>query len=116
MVGNNSLTECFHFGVPMLALPLFVDQLNNAVRLEECGYGYKVDVFDFKPDELRNGILKVLNDHELKEKMAKASKRIQNDNGVSRACNAMVQLIKKFEKCEKSNGLNSMEYKAQTEV
>lgn len=100
----------------MLALPLFVDQLNNAVRLEECGYGYKVDVFDFKPDELRNGILKVLNDRELKEKMTKASRRIQNNNGLGIACDAMVQIIKKLEKCEKSIGLDAPREAFKTEV
>ena len=115
-VGNNSLTECFHYGVPILALPLFVDQLNNAVRLEERAYGYKVDVFDFKPDELRNGILKVLNDRELKEKMTRASRRMQNNNGLEIACDRLVQMLKKFEKCEKANGLNASAFKAQTEV
>lgn len=113
------MTECFHFGVPMLTLPLYVDQLNNSARLQELGLGYQVDVFDFKPDELRDGILKVLNDHELKAKMVKASSRIRNNNGLEIACDRLVQMleIKKPKNCEKTNGLNASEaLKAQAEI
>ena len=78
----------------------FLNQLNNGPRLEETGYGYYVDVFDFDANKLKEGILKVLNDKELKQKMLKASKRIKNNNGIELVCERLIKMANEIQKSD----------------
>ena len=83
--GNNTVTEAFHHGKPMIVLPLFWDQVDNAQRVDETGFGVRVPTYDFEDGQLTGAIAKLLADAPLRERLAAMSTRIQARSGTARA-------------------------------
>ena len=79
------MTECFHHGVPMIALPLFWDQVDNAQRVEETGFGRRLATYDFRDEELSDAIDELLADRALASRLAAMSARIKASSGTVRA-------------------------------
>ena len=83
--GNNTVTEAFHHGKPMIVLPLFWDQVDNAQRVDETGFGRRLATYDFADDELTGAIDALLGDKALKKRLATMSKRMRAASGTVRA-------------------------------
>jgi MGT family glycosyltransferase len=83
--GNNTVTECFHFGKPMVVLPLFWDQYDNAQRVQETGFGLRVDTYGHEPQELLAAVDQALSDTEMRARLARASARLQAARGTEQA-------------------------------
>jgi len=83
--GNNTTTEAFHFGKPMIVLPLFWDQYDNAQRVHELGYGVRLDTYGFADDELTGAVDRLLADDDLHTRMAATAAVIRSRNGTVRA-------------------------------
>ena len=83
--GNNTTTECFHFGKPMIALPLFWDQYSNAQRVHETGFGVRLATYEFDEAELAAAIDGLLADADLRRRMAAVAARLQASPGTVRA-------------------------------
>ncbi len=63
--GNNTVTECLHFGKPMVLLPLFWDQYDNAQRMDELGLGVRLPTFEFEDAQLGEAIERLTGDDAL---------------------------------------------------
>jgi MGT family glycosyltransferase len=83
--GNNTVTEAFHHGKPMIVLPLFWDQVDNAQRVDETGFGRRFPAYDFDDTEFLRAIDALLLDPVLHERMATMSARIKGTSGTVRA-------------------------------
>jgi MGT family glycosyltransferase len=83
--GNNTVTESLFFGKPMVLLPIFWDQHDNARRIDETGFGIRVDTYTHEPDDLRRAIAKLLDDGALADRLAQTSRRLQAARGTELA-------------------------------
>ncbi len=80
--GNNTTTESLHFGKPMILLPLFWDQYDNAQRMHELGFGVRLSTYGFTDDEMNSALDSLLDDESLKIKMQRNATEIQNRDGL----------------------------------
>lgn len=83
--GNNTVTEAFHHGKPMIALPLFWDQVDNAQRVDETGFGRRLSTYGFEDAELTGAIDALLADQALARRLAAMSARVKSTSGTVRA-------------------------------
>ncbi len=87
--GNNTVTESLYYGKPMVLLPLFWDQYDNAQRIDETGYGRRLSTYGHEPDELRQAVDDLLADSALNAKLAKLSAHLQSNPGTERAADLL---------------------------
>ncbi|CAK1545458.1 unnamed protein product [Leptosia nina] len=66
--GLLSTTESVHFGVPMISIPVMVDQFVNADRAVKKGYAIKVDLSYTMENNLEKAIQTMLTDPKYKNK------------------------------------------------
>ncbi len=87
--GNNTVTESLYFGKPMVLLPLFWDQYDNAQRIDETGFGKRLSTYGHAPGELRGAIDGLLADGALADRLAKLSARLQAAPGTEKAADLL---------------------------
>jgi MGT family glycosyltransferase len=92
--GNNTTTECFHFGKPMVALPLFWDQHDNAQRVAETGFGVRLPTYEAEEAELLGAIDRLLGDRVLHDRMSAISARVQSEPGTVKAAGLIERLAR----------------------
>jgi len=92
--GNNTVTESIHFGKPMVVLPLFWDQYDNAQRMQEVGFGMRLPTYEFEDAELRDAIERLLaGDH---MRLQEVSARLRASPGTVKAADLIQGLARGF--------------------
>ena len=83
--GNNTVTEAVHHGKPMIVLPLFWDQVDNAQRIDELGLGVRLSTYGFEESELAGAVDRLVADATLSARLSAMSRRIRSTSGTARA-------------------------------
>ncbi len=92
--GNNTTTECFWFGKPMVVLPVFWDQYDNAQRVQELGFGRRLPAYAFEPGELRRAVDELLADADLRSRMRGIAGRLATVPGTEKAAGLIERLAR----------------------
>jgi MGT family glycosyltransferase len=100
--GNNTVVESMHFGKPMIVLPLFWDQYDNAQRIDETGFGVRLATYDFDDAEMVDAIDRLLNDHKLQDLLRETKARIQGNSGVKVGADVIESVGRKYRETQQS--------------
>ena len=93
--GNNTVTEALYFGRPMVVLPLFWDQYDNAQRIAETGLGTRLDTYGHEPAELLAAVDALLGDEALATRLRALSAQLQAAPGTTRAADLIEGLAQR---------------------
>ncbi len=91
--GNNTTCEGFHFGLPMIGLPLFWDQYDNAQRLDETGFGARLPTYDWTEEQLIGTVNRLLHDDDLRARMRANAATIQGEPGRVKGADLIERLM-----------------------
>jgi MGT family glycosyltransferase len=92
--GNNTVTESLYFGKPMIVLPIFWDQHDNAQRVDETGFGIRLDTYRHTPEEMTGAIDRLLGDEALATRLDAASTRLQANPGTELAADLIERTVR----------------------
>jgi UDP:flavonoid glycosyltransferase YjiC (YdhE family) len=81
-----------YFGKPMIMLPIFWDQHDNAQRVHETFHGVRIPTYSFEEQDLVKAIDQMLGDESLRHRMRAASSRLQARPGTRRAADLIEEV------------------------
>lgn len=79
--GMNSVSEALVYGTPMVVIPFVSDQPVNARCIEKLGVGKRLEYSDANKDTLKEYVMSVLLDKDIKGNIVKVQKMIRQAPG-----------------------------------
>ncbi|NP_001310084.1 UDP-glucuronosyltransferase 1-2-like [Tetranychus urticae] len=95
--GSNSLIEGLTAGKPLIAIPQFGDQLDNAQRIADLGLGVRLNLHEFSGEKLLKAIEDVLNDEKINANVARVSEELKKSDSKDK----VISLIEKLARDKK---------------
>jgi MGT family glycosyltransferase len=92
--GNNTVTESWNAGKPMIVLPLFWDQYDNAQRVDELGLGVRLATYAFEAAELTGAIDRLVSDPDLSNRLRSMSTRLRSHPGTTAAADRIERMAR----------------------
>lgn len=92
--GMNSIQEALYYGKPILALPFFGDQHDNAARLVDLGVALKMDKRNFSRSEVSNKVNQLLRDSCYQEKALHMSVGLKQTDGLNQAAQIVETVLR----------------------
>lgn len=72
--GTNGVQEAIYHGIPVLGIPLFFDQYDNLLRLQERGAGKIIQLNDVNSRSFEQGLKEVLHQDSYRQNMQRLSR------------------------------------------
>lgn len=91
--GLATIKECVYYEVPFLILPLGKDQMDNALRLEDCGINNRFHIEYIKPKCLIYFINQILHDYTLLNNLQKLSSIFREEEKNHPIAKRLVELL-----------------------
>jgi UDP:flavonoid glycosyltransferase YjiC (YdhE family) len=93
--GHNTVCEALAFGLPVVALPIAVDQFHVASRVVDAGCGVRLKFKRFTPQELRESVWRVLRETRFRDSASAAQVALARAGGASRAADLLEGLARR---------------------
>lgn len=90
--GNNGITECLHNGVPLIVVPMFGDQFDNAQRVADMQLGLRLNLQQCSQAQLLGAVDQLLADRELRRRVSLVGAKMRARNDVERVCQMLHSL------------------------
>ena len=100
--GNNSVTECAYYGKPMIVLPVFVDQFDNAQRIEDLGLGRRLTVQKCTQEELMGAIDEILSDEGLIARVRAIGEKMRTRDDAGKVSRLIRKLVEEKQLADKT--------------
>ena len=92
--GVGTTAQALRAGRPMLFVPFAHDQPDNAARVVRFGVARQIDRKQYRAKKVAAELRKLLSDPAYAVKAQEVGRRIQSEDGVAAACDAIEQAIR----------------------